>query len=80
MNTLETTIVGQAREYLSAVLEYYTAQQSGADNELLENDYMGDHGPLYALLKLTQLDDCGLSVEATGELRDIEAEHLAAVT
>lgn len=79
MNKLETTIVGQAREYLSAVLDYYTAQQTGADSELLENDYMGDHGALCALLNLAQLDDSGLSVEAIGALREIETEHLAAV-
>lgn len=79
MNKLESTIVGQAREYLSAVLDYYIAQQTGADSEMLENDYMGDHGALCALLNLVQLDDSGLSVEAIGALRGIEAEHLAAV-
>lgn len=79
MNKLETTIVGQARDHLSAVLDFYTAQQTGADSELHENDYMGDHGALCALLNLTQLDDSGLSVEAVGALRDIEAEHLASV-
>lgn len=40
---------------------------------------MGDHGALCALLNLVQLDDSGLSVEAIGALREIEAEHLAAV-
>jgi hypothetical protein len=79
MNKLEITLVGQAREYLSAVLDYYTAQQTGADSELLENDYLGDHGALCALLNLVQLDDSGLTVEAIDALREIEAEHLAAV-
>lgn len=80
MNKLETTIVGQAREYLSAVLDFYTAQQTGADSELLENDYMGDHGALCALLNLAHQDDSGLSLEAIKALREIEAEHSAAVS
>lgn len=76
MNTLEQTIVNQAKSRLAAVSAYWG--QGGVSEEEVHS-YTTDTAQLLALLEISHISGSGMSAEGIAALEGVEAEYAAMV-
>ncbi|MEB0222106.1 hypothetical protein [Pseudomonas sp. AB12(2023)] len=76
MNTLEQTIVNQAKSRLAAVSAYWG--QGGVSEEEVHS-YTTDTAQLLALLEIWHISGSGMSAEGIAALQGVEADYAALV-
>ncbi|NNB33892.1 hypothetical protein [Pseudomonas fragi] len=76
MNTLEQTIVNQAKNRLAVVSAYYG--QGGVSEEDI-HEFTADTAQLLALLEIWHISGSGMSAEGIAALEAVEADYAALV-
>lgn len=78
MNTLETTLIAMARQYLDGLKGYYRQKLLGNTALPDDNEYSEDHGALFAFVSMAHVPGSGMSPECVQAMLEIEQEHAAA--
>lgn len=79
MTKLETTLIHMARQQLSAVMHFLDKQVGETVTDDDQDDYLRDSGALSVLLELGHVSESGMGEDAASAMRDVEAQHAAAV-
>lgn len=79
MTKLETTLIQMARQQLSAVMRFLDKQVGESVTEDDQDDYLRDSGALSVLLELGHVSESGMGEDAASAMREVEAQHAAAV-